>query len=55
MVAHDVSADRMDLLRGLDGAETVDTLGQVAASADAVVTMLPESEHVLTAYAALLE
>ncbi|XP_060869551.1 3-hydroxyisobutyrate dehydrogenase, mitochondrial [Metopolophium dirhodum] len=55
VVGNDVSAERMDLLRGLDGAETADTLQQVAASSDAVITMLPESQHVLSAYAALLE
>ncbi|XP_025422735.1 3-hydroxyisobutyrate dehydrogenase, mitochondrial isoform X2 [Sipha flava] len=55
VVGNDVSADRMDLLRGLDGAKTADTLQEVAASSDAVVTMLPESEHVLSAYTALLE
>lgn len=55
LVGNDVSAERMELLRGLDGARTTDTLREVAGSADAVVTMLPESEHVLSAYTALLE
>lgn len=54
-MGNDVSAERMDLLRGLEGAKTADSLQEVAASSDAVVTMLPESEHVLSAYVALLE
>lgn len=55
MLGNDVSAERMDLLRRLDGARTANTLREVVSSADAVVTMLPESEHVLAAYAAMLE
>lgn len=55
VVGNDVSAERMDLFRGLDGAETADTLQQVAASSDAVITMLPASKHVLSAYEKLLE
>lgn len=54
-MGNDVSAERMDLFRGLDGAETADTLQQVAASSEAVITMLPETQHVLSAYAKLLE
>lgn len=55
MVGNDAVSDRMDLLRGHDGAKMVDTLQEVVTSADAVVTMLPESEHVLEAYSTLLE
>lgn len=55
MVGNDVSADRMELFRRLDGAKTAGTLQEIAANADAVVTMLPESDHVLRAYEALLE
>ncbi|XP_026809267.1 3-hydroxyisobutyrate dehydrogenase, mitochondrial [Rhopalosiphum maidis] len=54
VVGNDVSAERMKLFRSLDGAETADTLQQVVESSDAVITMLPESQHVLLAYTALL-
>lgn len=55
MIGNDVSADRMKLFRAEDGAKTADTLQEVASSADTVITMLPESEHVLSAYKTLLE
>lgn len=55
VMGNDVSAVRMDMLRGLDGARTAGTLQELVSFADAVVTMLPESEHVLRAYATMLE
>ncbi|VVC28291.1 Hypothetical protein CINCED_3A001249 [Cinara cedri] len=55
VVGNDVSTNRMEMFRKLDGAQTVDTLREMAANVDAIVTMLPESDHVLSAYETLLK
>ncbi|XP_050547788.1 3-hydroxyisobutyrate dehydrogenase, mitochondrial-like [Daktulosphaira vitifoliae] len=57
LFGYDISANRMEIFRqeSHGSAQTGNTLQEVVANTEAVVTMLPECTHVLSAYSVLLE